>query len=77
MDVNTAHHRPRRRAIGGYMVLSPSKAARYKAVLTFEDGHTSEHPFHSLQEGEAFLRRENSMTWPPEPPPTAPVEPPQ
>ncbi len=43
------------------MVLTPGKTEPFKAVLTYEDGHTSEHPFHSLQEGEAFLRDHNAM----------------
>lgn len=42
------------------MVLTPGSSERYKAVLIYEDGRTSEHPFASLREGEAFLRGESS-----------------
>lgn len=50
--------RPRRRPTHGRMVLTPGETARYKAVLVYEDGRTSEHPFSALREGEAFLRSE-------------------
>lgn len=52
---------PRRRATGGRMVVVPGTTNQFRAVLTYEDGHTSEHPFASLQEGEAFLRSNNAM----------------
>lgn len=52
---------PRRRATGGRMVLTPEATSPFIAVLTYEDGHTSEHPFQSLREGEAFLRSHNAM----------------
>ena len=50
-----------RRAVGGRMVVCPEASERYKAVLTYEDGRTAEHPFCSLREGEAFLRHAGSM----------------
>lgn len=53
--------RPRRRAIEGRMVLCRGSSEPYLAVLTYEDGRTREHPFRSLQQGEAFLRQEGSM----------------
>jgi hypothetical protein len=53
--------RPRRRAVNGRMVLCRGSSEPYKAVLTYEDGRTSEHPFRSLREGEAFLRDVGSM----------------
>ena len=46
----------RRRVSVGRMVLTRGHAEPYKAVLVYEDGHTSDHPFHSMREGEAFLR---------------------
>ena len=46
----------RRRVSVGRMVLTPGHTEPYKAVLVYEDGHTSDHPFPSLKEGEAFLR---------------------
>lgn len=53
--------RPRRRATGGRMVLTPGNAGLFKAVVTYEDGHTTEHPFETLQDGEAFLRSRNAV----------------
>ena len=47
---------PKRRTAAGHMVVTPADADPYKAVVYYEDGHTSEHPFNSLQAGEAFLR---------------------
>jgi len=52
---------PRRRATGGRIVLTNGNPGPFKAILVYEDGHTSEHPFQSLQEGEAFLRGHNAM----------------
>jgi hypothetical protein len=42
------------------MVLTPGNAGLFKAVVTYEDGHTTEHPFDTLQDGEAFLRIRNA-----------------
>jgi hypothetical protein len=56
-----------RRAIGGFMRRAPGQTKQFEAVIFYEDGHTSEHPFQLLSEGEAFLREHNSMLWPPEP----------
>ncbi|CAA9499264.1 MAG: hypothetical protein AVDCRST_MAG31-269 [uncultured Sphingomonas sp.] len=57
----TSPGRPRRRAVGGRMVLRRGSSEPYLAVLTYEDGRTREHPFRSLRQGEAFLRQEGSM----------------
>lgn len=54
--VSEQSEKPRRRANGGRVVLTPGSEQPFKAIVTFEDGHISEHPFASLQEGEAFLR---------------------
>lgn len=43
------------------MVLTPGNAGLFKAVVTYEDGHTTEHPFGTLQDGEAFLRSRNAV----------------
>ena len=56
----------RRRAIGGFMRIAPGQLRQFEAVILYEDGHTTEHPFRLLSEGEAFLRAHNSMKWPPE-----------
>jgi len=56
--------KPRRRVTVGKMVVTASDVGPYKAVLTYEDGHTSEHPFHRLQEGEAFLRGHGCSIFP-------------
>jgi len=56
--------KPRRRVTAGRMVLTPGRAEPYKAVLMYEDGHTSEHPFHCLKEGEAFLRGHDRLYYP-------------
>ena len=58
---------PKRRTAAGHMVVTPAEAEPYKAVIYYEDGHTAEHPFSSLQAGEAFLRTHNAMVWPAEP----------
>ena len=60
-------YRLRRRTTAGHMVVTPGQPEPYKAVLVYEDGRTSERPFHSMQEGEAFLREHSAMVWPPEP----------
>ena len=52
---------PRRRATGGRMVLTPGASKPFKAVLTYEDGHTAESQFQTCREGEAFLRTHNAM----------------
>ena len=67
MDHPSLPEGPRRRAVGGFMRLTLGQAAQFEAVILYEDGHTSEHPFQLQREGEAFLRAHNSMKWPPEP----------
>ena len=54
-----------RRAIEGRMVLCRDSSDPYKAVLTYEDGRTVEHPFEFQQQGEAFLRHVCSPLRPP------------
>ena len=56
--------KPRRRVTAGRMVLTRGSAEPYKAVLIFEDGHTSEHPFQCLKEGEAFIRGHDRLNYP-------------
>jgi len=73
MGVEFASVKPRRRAVGGFMRLTPGQAEPFQAVIVYEDGHTSEHPFRLSREGEAFLREHNSMMWPPEPLRAAPL----
>lgn len=46
---------------GGQMVLSGRGTSAYTAVLTYEDGTTTSHPFETLREGEAFIRSETPM----------------
>jgi len=55
---------PRRRVAGGRVVLTAGTDDPYKAVLVYEDGHTSEHLFNTCKEGEAFLRGHASMVLP-------------
>ena len=76
VDIRIIPDSPRRRAIGGFMRLSSGKEEPFEAVIVYEDGHTSHHPFGLLMEGEAFLRSHNSMRWPPEPLRAAPPPPP-
>ena len=40
-------------------MLTAGEAEPYKAVITYEDGRTSEHPFQTMKDGEAFLRGES------------------
>ncbi len=54
-------NKPHRRVTVGWMVIKPGKPAPYAAVTTYEDGRTLLRPFHSVQEGETFLRDENAM----------------
>jgi hypothetical protein len=56
------------------MVLTPEAPQPFKAVLIYEDGHTSEHPFQTCREGEVFLRTHSAMVPPPEPSRRAPCE---
>lgn len=61
LRLETSASSPRRRAINGRMVLCRGSSEPYKAVLNYEDGRTTEHPFPSLRQGEAFLRAAGSM----------------
>jgi hypothetical protein len=56
-----------RRAVAGFMRMPLGTTASFEAVLVYEDGHTSAHPFHLMRDGEAFLRKHNAMRWPVEP----------
>jgi len=53
--------KPHRRATVGRIVLTPGKPEPYAVITTYEDGRTSQRPFRSIREGEAFLRDENAM----------------
>lgn len=45
------------RVVSGRIVQKGGPGQPYAAVLTYEDGHTSEHPCATMREGEAFIRR--------------------
>ena|GEM_PF-3077035 len=47
------------RAVSGRIVQTGGPGHPFKAVLTHEDGHTSERSFPTMREGEAFIK---SMT---------------
>jgi hypothetical protein len=47
-----------RRVQGGRVVVTPEAAAPYKVVLQYFDGEETEHPFHTVREGEDFIRGE-------------------
>ena len=47
------------RAVSGQIVQTGGPGHPFKAVLTHEDGHTSERSFPTMREGEAFIK---SMT---------------
>ena len=41
----------------GRIVQTPGADLPYKAILALETGETTEHPFATMQEAEAFIRR--------------------
>ena len=45
------------RVVSGRIVQKGGPGHPYSAVLTHEDGHTSEHSFATMREGEDFIRR--------------------
>jgi hypothetical protein len=47
-----------RRVQGGRVVVTPEAEAPYKVVLQYFDGEETEHPFHTVREGEDFVRGE-------------------
>jgi hypothetical protein len=40
------------------VVLTPEAKVPYKVVLQYFDGEETEHPFHTVREGEDFIRGE-------------------
>jgi hypothetical protein len=50
--------------ISGQMVQTPGAELAYKVVLDHADGRQTEHPFRTMQEGEAFIKRRMPRTKP-------------